>query len=67
MPSMGIHAQCGLPDYPAVFGGFLSDSFIKGYYTRIIRRISRMHFLPQFFIKGETRTREIFNLTLSPN
>lgn len=64
--SMGIHAQCGLPDYPAVFGGFLSDSFIKGYYTRKIRRISRMHFLPQFFIKGESRTREIVNPAFAP-
>lgn len=64
--SMGIHVPCGLPDYPAVFGGFLSDSFIKGYYTRKIRRISRMRVLPQFFIKGETRTREIVNPAFAP-
>lgn len=64
--AMGIHAQCGLSDYPAVFGGFLSDSFLKGYYTRKIRRISRMHFLPQFFIKGETRTRDVANPAFAP-
>lgn len=64
--SMGIHAQCGLENYSAVFGGFLSDSFIKGYYTRKIREISRMHFLPQFFIKGETRTREVINPAFNP-
>ncbi len=64
--SMGIHAQCRLADYRAVFGGFLSDSFIKGYYTRKVRRISRMHFLPQFFIKGETRTRELVNPAFNP-
>ena len=64
--SMGIHEQCGLANYRAVFGGFLSDSFIKGFYTRKIRRISRVHFLPQFFIKGETRTREVVHPAFNP-
>ena len=57
--SLGFVDECGLRRYDAVFGGFLSDSFLKGYYTRKVRRLSRMHFLPEFFIKGETRTREI--------
>ena len=64
--SLGFVEECGLRRYDAVFGGFLSDSFLKGYYTRKVRRLSRMHFLPEFFIKGETRTREISHPAFDP-
>lgn len=64
--SFGLHAQCNLPDYDAVFGGFLADSFVKGFYTRKIRRLNRMHFLPEVFIKGETRTQAIVHRAFDP-
>lgn len=57
--SLGLHALCGLDRYQAVFGGYLSDSLLKGIYTRKIRRFSRMHFLPELYVSGETRTREV--------
>lgn len=57
--SLGLHALCGLDRYQAVFGGYLSDSLLKGIYTRKIRRLSRMHFLPELYVSGETRTREV--------
>lgn len=57
--SLGMCSEFGLDRYPAVFGGYLSDSLLKGIYTLKVRRVSRMHFVPQFFLSGERRTGEV--------
>src|SRR5690606_18986145 len=40
--------------YPAVFGGYISDSLLKGQYAR--KLINRFQFLPQFPGRGQNRT-----------
>lgn len=45
--SLGFHASCGLDRYTAVFGGFLSDVLLKGYYVSIAKRHDRSSFLPE--------------------
>ncbi|MFO7865561.1 MAG: hypothetical protein R6V02_01940 [Candidatus Aminicenantes bacterium] len=57
--SLGFHVTCGLEQYSAVFGGYLSDTFLKGFYARKLRGQGKFPFLPQIFIKGETRSKAI--------
>lgn len=64
--SLGLHAQCGLERYAAVFGGYLSDSLLKGAYTLKVRRVNRMHFMPEFFVSGETRTDAVRHRSFDP-
>jgi asparagine synthetase B (glutamine-hydrolysing) len=54
--SMGLYKQCNLNDYPAVFGGYISDSLLKGTMRQKIWIYSSFRFLPDLFVKGETRT-----------
>lgn len=53
--SLRFHS--GLTDYPAVFGGYSADTFLKGHYAKKLRGLSRFPFLPEVFIRGETRTK----------
>jgi asparagine synthetase B (glutamine-hydrolysing) len=48
--TLGFHKTCGLSRYPAVFGGYLADTFLKGYYMRNPRVHGRFPFLPQFVV-----------------
>jgi hypothetical protein len=59
--SLGFHKTCALDRYPAVFGGFSSDVYLKAFFIRKIRGAHRFPFLPQFFIPGETRSKLINN------
>jgi len=55
--SLRFHKTCGLTEYFGVFGGFFSDTLLKGLYTRKLRGSNRFPFLPEVFIRGETRTK----------
>lgn len=57
--SLGFDKANKLASYFAVFGGYLSDSLLKAPYTRKIKGISRFPFLPEIFLKGESRTKPI--------
>lgn len=57
--SMGFDKKCKLADYSAVFGGYLSDSLLKAAYTRKLRGVGRIPFLPEFHLKGEAQTKPI--------
>jgi asparagine synthetase B (glutamine-hydrolysing) len=48
--SVGLQSTSSLlPSYPAVFGGYLSDTMLKGYYiTRNSKWSGKIAFLPQF-------------------
>jgi hypothetical protein len=54
--SLGFHEKCGLNRYPAVFGGYLSDTLLKGVYARKPRVSEQFPFLPQIALPGETRS-----------
>jgi hypothetical protein len=54
---LGFHKICALDRYAAVFGGYFSDSLLKAQFTRKMRGIHRLPFLPQFMIPGETRSK----------
>jgi hypothetical protein len=64
--ALGLHAACGLDRYAAVFGGYLADSLLKGAYILKRKSVSRMHWVPEFFVPGETRTAEIRHPFLDP-
>jgi hypothetical protein len=57
--SLRFHKSCRLNKYTAVFGGYSSDAFLKGDFAR--KRFFQvvLPFLPQFFVKGETRSKAI--------
>lgn len=57
--SLGFDKVNNLAEYPAVFGGYLSDSLLKAAYAHKPRGYSRLPFLPEFHIKGESRTKAI--------
>lgn len=57
--SLGFHRSCGLARYPAVFGGYLADSLLKGCFARKVRGTVRFPFLPEFGLDGETRTEAV--------
>jgi asparagine synthetase B (glutamine-hydrolysing) len=46
--SLGFHKTCKLRNYSAVFGGFLSDTLLKGNHIKKIKSCERFNFLPQF-------------------
>lgn len=46
--SLGFHKGCGLDRYPAVFGGFLSDTLLKGHHVKKNTCHEHLPFLPQF-------------------
>lgn len=47
--------KSGADNNLAVFGGFLSDTLIKGHYVKKNKIYSKLSFLPEFFIKGQHR------------
>lgn len=46
--SLGFDKKYKLADYSAVFGGFLSDTLLKGHHVNFIRGSGRFPFVPQF-------------------
>ena len=46
--SLGFHKKFNFSEYPVVFGGYLSDSLLKGQYVPKIRGSSRFPFIPQW-------------------
>lgn len=65
--SLGFHKSCRLYQYPAVFGGYLSDSLLKAQYTRKVRGKRIFSFMPDLYLLGETRSRPIKNQFCSVN
>lgn len=59
--SLGFNREYSLHSYPAVFGGYLSDSLLKGCYSKKHRGKGRFPFLPEFFRRGEDRTKVIIS------
>jgi len=57
--SLGFHCECKLDQYQAVFGGYLSDSLLKGAYARKPRGYGRIPFLPEVSLSGESRSRPL--------
>lgn len=57
--SLGFDKKYHLKEYSAVFGGYLSDSLLKSAFTLNYKKTSRYPFIPDFFKKGETRTKQI--------
>lgn len=57
--SLGFHSECKLDQYQAVFGGYLSDSLLKGAYARKPRGYGRFPFLPEVSLSGESRSRPL--------
>ena len=57
--SLGFHRSCGLLRYPAVFGGYLADSLLKGCFARKVRGTVRFPFLPEIGLNGEKRTQRL--------
>lgn len=52
--SLGLHKSSGLNNYSAVFGGYLSDTFLKGMYA-YKKKLGKV-FPFEFFVSGETRS-----------
>lgn len=50
-----------LASYRAVFGGYISDSLLKAQYAKKPKGLRHVPFLPQFYMKGESRTDLVFN------
>lgn len=48
--SLGFDKKYKLAEYPAVFGGYLSDSLLKGAYVPKVRGAGRFPFVPDFEI-----------------
>jgi hypothetical protein len=57
--TLGFHRICELNRYPAVFGGFLSDTLLKALLSRKVRGHGRIPFVPSFFIPGEARSKQV--------
>lgn len=55
---LGFDKKYGLGDYDAVFGGYLSDSLLKGQFARKLRS---KEFIPEISLDGETRSRPVEN------
>lgn len=53
----GFVEKCRLINYPAVFGGYLSDSLIKAVYGRKAWFHKKLPFLPEYFIRAEKQTK----------
>ncbi len=54
--SLGFDKKCHLADYRAVFGGYISDTLLKGQYARKPAWLKKFPFLPQVEVQGESRT-----------
>lgn len=59
--SLGFHKSCALRKYPAVFGGYLSDSLLKGIYSRKVPWCDYVSLFPKIEMKGESRSRDVRN------
>jgi hypothetical protein len=57
--SLWFHISCGLDNYQAVFGGFLSDTLLKGHHIKKYKLHGQLPFLPQ----GNSRRVPSFNST----
>ncbi|MFW6120098.1 MAG: hypothetical protein ACOC80_04275, partial [Petrotogales bacterium] len=44
---LGFYRSCGIDQYDAVFGGFLSDTLLKGYHVKKFKGYGKLPFLPQ--------------------
>lgn len=59
--TLGFHEKFSLDKYPAVFGGYLSDSLLKGQFSKQSEYRNKFPFLPQRVLEGEERTLRIEN------
>lgn len=60
--ALGFDRQYRLAAYPAVFGGYLSDTLLKAEYARKPALLGRLKFFPQWRLDGETRSDEVKSL-----
>lgn len=66
--SLGFDKTFKLAEYPAVFGGYMSDSLLKAAFTYKVKNISRrMPFFPEFYLKGEARTKPLVSPIIDKN
>jgi hypothetical protein len=63
--TLGFATRYGLEHYPAVFGGYLSDSLLKGAYASKVGGRERFPFVPEFFRPGESRSKPVVNRVFS--
>lgn len=61
--SLTFDKQFDLPKYDAVFGGFLSDTLLKGHHVATYRSLFRLPFLPQIPIAHDPTNRRGKNLS----
>lgn len=57
--SLGFDKKYKLAEYPAVFGGYLSDSLLKGEYVPKLRGLGRFPFLPTFEVNRSPVGRQL--------
>lgn len=57
--SLGFDKKYNLKEYSAVFGGYLSDSLLKGAYAYKVKGTTRFPFIPDILKLGQTRTNSI--------
>ena len=57
--TLGFHETHGLAEYGAVFGGYFSDSLLKGQFCRKAPRHLEYPFMPQQRLGGERRTQAV--------
>ena len=65
--SLNFDRTYNLSKYTAVFGGYLADSILKAPYARKIKGMNHFPFVPEIFIKNETRTHKIESNYISPS
>ncbi|NRQ42156.1 hypothetical protein HRH59_06190 [Rheinheimera sp. YQF-2] len=55
--TLGFYQDCKLPQYQAVFGGYLADSLLKAPYANKKGGSRKFPFVPERFVHGESRTK----------
>ncbi|MGP9801288.1 asparagine synthase-related protein [Rheinheimera sp. NSM] len=55
--TLGFYQDCQLPQYQAVFGGYLADSLLKAPYANKKGGSRKYPFVPERFVQGESRTK----------
>jgi hypothetical protein len=59
--TFGFHKSCNLSNYPAVFGGFMSDTLLKGLKIKKLPITYRLPFLPQIELKNYSSATPLMN------
>lgn len=57
--TLHFHSSLGLNSYKGVFGGYVSDILMKAHFSRKFYYVWRLSWVPDIFMKGESRTEPI--------